>query len=155
MTSNTYHKFLVFAVCLSVGILLPACGPKYVEGPGIGRGVRIVKIMVEDLHAKDSAAHVITDRETIDDVGGLFSTSDWQKPDRRLVPSHRIQLFAESGESWTYWLGTFSDPPQFPCYWFCSGFWLAASDRDSQLDRSLYKPLATSGDMITVSRLRR
>jgi hypothetical protein len=155
MSSVTFRVLLAIVGSLLSGVLLPACGPRYIEGPGIGRETRVVKIVVEDLDSKDRSAVAITDRGRIAQVEDLFSTSEWEKADRRLLPSHRVQVFSESGESWTYWVGTFSDPPQFPCYWFCSGFWLAGSDRNAKIDGSTHKVLATSGDMITVNRLLR
>jgi hypothetical protein len=77
----------------------------------------------------------------------LFSPQAWWKNDEQLIPHWRIELHGEGGEIVTYWMGTFSDPPRFPCYMFCSGFWAAASTPTGAIAPELIKPLATSTEM--------
>ena len=96
---------------------------------------------------------VVTEEEKIRSALAIFSTHGWQRPPGDLVPQYRVQLFTAAGAPLTYWIGTFSDPPRFPCYWFCSGYWLAPSDSAGHLDRSTYKSLASSGAMFAVSDL--
>ena len=124
-----------------------------VRGPSIEAESQIVKIAVEPLHPNDGSPIVLTEEKAINSVLNLFSSDGWDKNDRELVPHYRVRLVTQAGNSFTYWIGTFSDPPRFPCFWFCSGFWLASSTPEGQIDRSIYKTLATSGQMFEVDGL--
>jgi hypothetical protein len=131
-----------------------ACTRQFVLGPSIPLQ-SAVEIQVRPLDPSDGEPFRLVDRATIDRAIRLFSPQGWWANDDALVPHWRIDLLGEEGRVVTYWMGTFSDPPRFPCYMFCSGFWAAASTPAGELAPDLIKPLATSIDMFEVGGLLR
>jgi hypothetical protein len=113
----------------------------------------ITEIVVNSLESSEGQLVRLTERTAIDKALTLFTSDGWWKNQNRLVPTHRIELRSAEGEVTTYWMGTFSNPPRPPCFWFCSGFWLAASAADGALLPDKIKALATSGQMAAVGDL--
>jgi hypothetical protein len=76
---------------------------------------------------------------------GAFSDRGWIRAvNRNLIPGYRIDFLNGETVTAVYFLGTNSYPPEFPCYWFCSGWWLGAPTNTGQFDRDRYKMLAES-----------
>lgn len=74
---------------------------------------------------------------------GAFSDRGWiAAVNRNLIPRYRLDLLKGETVTAVYFLGTNSYPPEFPCYWFCSGWWLAASTNTGQFDPDRCKLLA-------------
>src|SRR5437763_8672933 len=136
MALIAYRRLPLRATRLLLVMLLASCArTERIKGPTISTQLPIAQIAIEPLHTKDGSPVVLTEEKTIKTALTLFSSDGCQKSDRELVPRYRVQLITQAGNSFTYWIGTFSDPPRFPCYWFCSGFWLASSTPDGQIDR--------------------
>jgi hypothetical protein len=71
-----------------------------------------------------------------------ISPSGWvESRGRRLIPAYRIELRDSAEIRATYWLGTNANPPRFPCYALCSGWWIAGSDSAGSIDASRFKGL--------------
>ena len=72
-----------------------------------------------------------------------FAARAWQAAEGRdLVPMYRLEFLHDDTVAATYYLGTNSNPPRFPCYWFCSGWWLGAAAADGSLDPTRYLGLS-------------
>jgi hypothetical protein len=153
-THAPYSSSSAMRLYLLLGILLTSCSPApTIEGPGIDAEATIVKIIVEPLNPRSGSTVVWSEPDSFRLAHYLFSRKGWEKSDRRLIPHYRIQIFTQAAGPITYWIGTFSDPPRFPCYQLCSGYWLASSSSDGQMDRSLFRVLASSGEMLDVGLL--
>jgi hypothetical protein len=156
MASAAHRTLLLAVIPISPLFLFAACTPPEVaEGPGVDPHIPVVKIIVENLRSGELSQTVVTKQEKIRSALPIFSTVGWQKSDGELVPQYRVQLFTPAGSRLIYWIGTFSQPPRFPCYWFCSGYWLASSDAAGHLNPSTYKSLASSGATFAVGDLLR
>lgn len=124
-----------------------------VPGPVLEANVRVVKIIVKSLE-ENKEQKIVDDPIEIKEALGLFSAYSWKKNQNNpLLPLYKIDLHKEAGKYSTYWLGSYSNPPRFPCYSFCSGWWLAASGEDGNIDRTRYTSLASSGAMLSVGKL--
>jgi hypothetical protein len=130
---------------------MAACAP-YIQGPPIRDTPTIVSVSVELLDAYRPPS-VVRDQRSIELALAVLSPEGWVENDGDLIPTYRLILTRDDSTTLIYWIGTFSDPPRFPCYWFCSGFWAGSSTPDGDLRRDLIKPLATGGDKLAVSDL--
>jgi len=120
--------------------------PTVVDGPGVD-GLVITEIVVTPLDPGAGPRLRFTAPRSLDNARVLFESHHWWKSSDELVPTHRVELLGDRGESRTYWVGTFSYPPRFPCYWFCTGYWAAALNPDGSVQTGVIKPLASSDDM--------
>lgn len=126
---------------------------EYIDGPSIGTATEVAQISVEVV-AKDAAVRIISEPKDIDKVLWLFSEKSWEmNTGHSLSPAYMINLQNKAGESSIYWLGAYAELGLFPCYSFCSGWWLAASNKNGEIDESKYKNLASSHAMFLVASL--
>ena len=67
-----------------------------------------------------------------------------------LSPRYRIDLLGEDGARTSYWVGSGAQPPRFPCYLFCTGWWIAPGGPTKEIDATRYKglPEAVSGPLL-------
>jgi hypothetical protein len=61
-----------------------------------------------------------------------------------LSPRYRIDLLGDDGARASFWLGTGAQPPRFPCYAFCTGWWIAPAGPTREIDATAYKGLPES-----------
>ena len=137
---------------LPLVILTSAC-TRVVQGPVLATDPPITTILVEPLDTTTRHPVTIVDQAIIERSLYLFAGHAWEENDDVLVPTHRIQLFRQDGSTLTYWLGSLSNPPRFPCYSFCSGWWVAAANPDGSLRPSMRHILASSVQMFDVGTL--
>ena len=140
------------AVVLPVVILITACS-RDVQGPIIAPEPRVVTIVVEPLGESSRHPTTIVDHAIIEQTLILFAAAGWESNDDVLLPTHRIRLLRQDGTTLTYWVGVLSNPPRFPCYWFCTGNWVAAANPDGSLRPQMRKILATSWQMFVMGKL--
>lgn len=137
------HTRGLLHICLltAISCLHPTAGPTP-PSP-----TEVLEVRVEALPPKPLEAHVIHDRSRVDSLAQSYavSSSGWvESGGRELLPQYRIDFIKRSGAQTTYWLGTNSHPPRFPCYSLCSGWWVAPSKAPGAIDPSRYKGLPSS-----------
>jgi hypothetical protein len=135
-----------------LAILVTTCSHE-VRGPRIDAEPRLVSITIVPTERTTGHSATLVDPAALQLAVDLLSAEGWEENNDELRPTHRIQLLREDGSTVTYWLGTLSDPPRFPCFGFCSGFWAAASAPSGTLRPEARKILATSEQMFAVGRL--
>jgi hypothetical protein len=136
------------SIAIVLGTLASACTAREeVQGPPIAARVEVTSIVVSSLDSADARVLEVADPEFVEQAVAVFSPNGWRKNDVPLIPTHRFELRGSAGTLATYWVGSFSNPPRFPCYSFCSGYWAAASTPDGGIVSEQIKPLATSFDM--------
>lgn len=144
LTMNKWKHLLLM-------LLLFGCSTtKYVEGPKVDNTTPLESITVEEIVTKKTT-HVIN-KEDLNRFRPLFSGSNWEANEKNLPASHKITL-TYNGQKHTYWLGAISDLKVFPCYKLCSGFWLAPTGPEGQIDNSKIRTLATSIEMFRLGNL--
>jgi len=109
-------------------------------------GRDVAEVRIQELAGGAEGARSITDPETLRAIADSYAMSaeDWAESRSERVPLYRIDVVARDGARSTYWLGANSHPARFPCYAFCSGWWLAPSDDAGALDATRYKGLPDS-----------
>jgi len=124
--------------------LIAACARVPVAGPVPPAPPTISSVIITSLDAQHQPARVVDDRGKIRAIvaSPAFSREGWVQADpERVAPLYRIDFRTAAGVAAVYWLGARSHPSTFPCYWFCSGWWVATSAATGDVDRSRYKPL--------------
>jgi hypothetical protein len=131
--------------------LIPAtvgCGvPSSTPGPPPPIESRVTAVRVSKLINVTRESWQITDRTAVSAIAQspAFSAGIWLPAlGRDLVPSYRVEFLRDSTVESIYFLGTNSYPPKFPCYWFCSGWWLGAAQPDGSFDPSRYSDIPES-----------
>jgi hypothetical protein len=64
------------------------------------------------------------------------------------LPLYRVDVIGGPGSQVTYWVGTYSHPARPPCFWFCTGWWIAPSDAAGAIDPSIRKELGAEGQYL-------
>lgn len=116
-------------------------------GPSPPSPSSLREVRVEALPPEPASTHVIDDPSKLDSIARSYAVSSegWvESRGRELLPLYRLDLIARDGARATYWLGTNSHPPRFPCYALCSGWWIAPSSASGTLDASRFKGLPSS-----------
>ena len=105
-----------------------------------------VTALVPEFGAPDRRERQITDESTVSSVasGTAFRLSRWLSSRRQLVPVYRIEFLDGDTTQATYYLGANSYPPRFPCYAFCSGWWLGTAREDGTFDSTRYVGLTST-----------
>lgn len=135
-------------VMLAISIFYTGC-PKYttISGPMRPDTSLVTSVRVTELVPTSLELSTISDHSRVLSIveSGAFSDRGWiAAVNRNLIPGYRLDLLKGETVTAVYFLGTNSYPPEFPCYWFCSGWWLGASTNTGQFDRDRYKPLTES-----------
>jgi len=100
-----------------VAILAGGCSPAWVKGPSPPLIRSVSSIAFTELDSAKAAE--INNAAQIEAILKSWAFSpDWIAEDTRRIPVYRIDLHTDAG-TWTYWLGTNSNPPRFPCYSLC------------------------------------
>jgi hypothetical protein len=74
-----------------------------------------------------------------------FANASWQAAEGRdLIPQYRIEFLRDGSTEAAYYLGSNSYPPRFPCYSFCSGWWLGSEAPGEVFNQALYLGLPDS-----------
>jgi hypothetical protein len=129
-------------VFLCIAIALHGCSYTWVDGPSRPLIRSVSSVSVTDLES--SKTKEITDPVQIESALASWAFSpEWMSEDTFRIPVYRVDLHA-GGETSTYWLGTNSNPPRFPCYSLCSGWWIAPSTASGDIHPSLYKGLTSA-----------
>lgn len=135
---------------LLIGLVAVAgCMPVWVEGPKLPDS-RVIEIVTTSLFGHGEPLST-QNPETINEVlsSDALNQSGWERNEgRTLIPLYRIEMRADSGLVYVYYLGANSYPPRFPCYSLCSGWWFGASTSDGAFDPTRFKRLA---DMLFIS----
>jgi hypothetical protein len=100
---------------------------------------RIHTVRVTPVANLEEHKRLIQDRERITTIVSSWavSTEGWRaRLAIPIMPIYSIELLGTKGNEATYWIGKNSKPPVFPCYIFCTGWWIATS---TQLDAGLVK----------------
>jgi hypothetical protein len=104
----------------------------------------VTRITVTALDQPVAAPAIVSERNAIAAIASswAFSQHGWSPAEgRELLPRYRIELEGEGMPPAVYWLGTNSYPPRFPCYSWCTGWWVSPSLPSGELDASRYKGL--------------
>jgi len=104
----------------------------------------VTHIVVLNLESADSEPNVIKEDEAIRRIleSWAFNPLEWEiYGGDHLPPTYKIQFFGGSTILATYWIGAYSSLRRFPCYSFCSGWWIAGSDADQRIIDTVYKGL--------------
>lgn len=151
-------KHIMYIVKLNLYLLIIVlCGcshTNWIDGPQTFMPGDIDKITIISLNNKDKTPFTVSGYSEIQEVSPIFSQYNWQvNEDIQYKPHFKIVLFNKSAETKVYWLGFYSDQSISPCFKFCSGHWLMASDSNGNANSEIYKSLATSFDMLRVGLL--
>ncbi len=120
-------------------------------GPGVKRGLRIKAVLIEDLSRKGSKPIPADEKGILEaEQTGLFSQYGWELNTDKLAARYEIQVFLTDGSKLRFWLGTFADLNQPPCYGMCSGYWLAGSDQTGKMSEKQIRSLASSNGVFAV-----
>jgi hypothetical protein len=107
----------------------------------------VVEIRVTSIPPAIAMSRTVSDPEKIRSVAGSGAVSAggwWQARGRELLPLYRIDLVVKDGGVATYWLGTNSYPARFPCFAICTGWWLAPSTTDGQMDTTKFRGMTSA-----------
>ncbi len=135
---NLIARSLVFFVFTT------SCAHASIEGPPAPQVENVSRVVVTSIKKPD--LHTITDSPEA--VSGIvsswaFAQSGWQPVEgREFLPLYKIEFESAARTRLVYWLGANSHPPRFPCYSFCTGWWVAPSTATGSLDPTRYKGLA-------------
>jgi hypothetical protein len=130
---------------LAVGVVgLAGCVPvsQSVSGPVPPSTQRVSKIQVAPL--LEGGSKVISASAMSAASWAAFDQRGWSESHSPLEPLYQIVLMDGETVQAVYWLGANSHPPRFPCYQFCSGWWLAGSTASGLVESSRYKGLPDS-----------
>ncbi len=120
---------LILNVNLAASVLIGCSTETYLEGPTPSHADDVRSIEVLPLIFQDKAPISIVDEESVRAVlsSSAFASSGWELVNDKLFePLYSIEFVQDDGPTIKYWLGTNSYPPRFPCYSFCSGWWVGA-----------------------------
>ena len=118
--------------------------PTPTPGPPPPIESRVTSIRVTKLIAATRRPWQVTDRSVVSEVtrSPAFTAGIWHSASRReLIPQYQVEFFHDNTAESIYFLGTNSYPPKFPCYSFCSGWWLGAARPDGSFDPSRYSAI--------------
>jgi len=103
-----------------------------------------VTTLVSDFAAPSRGEVRITDEPKVASIVNVtaYKFYRWRASDLRRVPVYRVELLEGDTPRAIYYLGANSYPPRFPCYSFCSGWWLGTSQEDGSFDSTRYVGLA-------------
>jgi len=107
-------------------LLLAACAtPTTIALPPV-EPTAVTKIEVTYIRDAEKTERVVTDPATIGRIlgSGAFAKNGWERATEKIAPHYRIDLIAGETVLRTYLLGVNNDPPRFPCYELCTGWWI-------------------------------
>jgi hypothetical protein len=133
--------------CAGVALLVTpaACAHVNLPGPVTPAARAVTRVTVAAVEQPAAAPAIVSDGRAITAIASswAFSQPGWSPANgRELLPLYRIEFEGEGQRHAVYWLGTNAHPPRFPCYSWCSGWWVAPSLPSGELDASRYKGLA-------------
>jgi hypothetical protein len=135
------RRLLWLVPLVAVSCSYPTLGPPPPTSPPVQ------EVRVEALPPAPPSAQIVSDPAKVRSIARSYAVSanGWvESHGRELLPLYRIDFVAQGELRATYWLGTNSHPPRFPCYSFCSGWWVAPSNATGAIDTSRYKGLPDS-----------
>lgn len=144
----------LMAVVALVGIA--GCGPREsVPGPLPPDPSAVSVIRVTPIAPAEGAPYEVSERVSSIASSAAFSEYGWVAArGRDLEPLYRLDFLDGMRTVAVYWLGANSHPPEFPCYSFCSGWWIGASTATGTLDPTRYTGLTSGLYLPLVSDLR-
>ena len=117
-----------------------------VVGPEPPDASVVSRVQLTRLLPTPGEPQLISDPVTVSSIvgSGAFATWGWVAGSgRELIPQYRLELLGENRVEAIYFLGTNSYPPKFPCYSFCSGWWVGTSQQDGSFDATRYRGLTS------------
>jgi hypothetical protein len=117
-----------------------------VAGPQPPSADAVTEVRVERLLASKTVG-IIKDPARVRAIAttAAISATGWSEAGAiDLQPLYRLDLIVRDGNQVTYWIGANSHPPRFPCFSFCSGWWVASSSAPGVMNASSRKRLPES-----------
>ena len=140
-TIGPFRK-LMAAVAL---VAIAGCAPKSVLGPVPPDPSNVSAIRVTPIAPAEGAPYEVTEQAASIASSAAFSKRGWwEARGRALEPLYRLDFLEGTRVVATYWLGTNSHPPEFPCYSICSGWWVGASTASGTFDPTRYRGLTSA-----------
>lgn len=134
------NRWLLVALCV-----LPGCATANLPGPKSPAGRPLTRITVTPVVETSLLPATVTEKADVTAIASswAFAERGWSPAEGRdLWPLYRIEIEGGSQPPAVYWLGTNAYPPRFPCYSWCSGWWVSPSLPSGAIDASRYKGLA-------------
>lgn len=135
MSDVALDKEMNKKILLAVFLLFTAAGCAHGSAdtlPSIDAN-SVTKIVVTFIRETDKTESVIENPARIEQIlsSGAFSTNGWEIARERIAPHYRIDIFVKDVVVRSYVLGVNSDPPRFPCYELCTGWWIGYDDESN------------------------
>lgn len=112
-------------------LLLAACATAPTQAvPPIERSA-VTRIEVVYIRDTVKTEHVIEQPARIQRIlsSWAFARDGWEVASEKIAPHYRIDLMAGETVLRSYLLGVNNDPPRFPCYELCTGWWVGFDDQ--------------------------
>src|SRR5262245_64283200 len=135
------------AARLAALALVAGCAAPQAPAPATRPPPGVWAVRVTSLAPDSEGPASIIDPELVESVAAspAFAASGWSaNSGAPLAPRFRIDLLGDDGAHASYWVGSGAQPPRFPCYAFCSGWWIAPSGSTREIDSGVYKALDES-----------
>jgi len=131
----------------ALAILAGCAAPPATQAPATGPPPGVWAVRVTPLAADPDGVASIVDPGEVEEIAAseAFGRHGWVATGGApLAPRYRIDLLGDDGARASYWVGSGPQPPRFPCYAFCTGWWIAPASATKEIDRGLYKGLPES-----------
>jgi hypothetical protein len=108
---------------------------------------RVTSVRVIELFPSEREISMVRDPTEVSSIvrSGAFVRRPWVAADEReLIPLFRVELLHGEQSEAVYFMGINSHPPRFPCYSFCTGWWLGTTTATGEFDTTKYVGLPES-----------